>query len=555
VAINKYLTLTIFVFTLLCAINGDAQWSTDPSNNLIVGYGLLPELCSDSAGGCYITYEQGTTYPRHLILERLNRYGYKPWGTGKRISGLLPEQAFAKITEDGRNGVIISYLDVEVTGTPHLPVITSRLRVQRIDSSGNLLWGINGVRLSLTETNPGDQEIVSDGQGGCIVAWVDTLGDLRINRINSEGVRSWGDSGKYVWNSPARPPMVADGQGGCYIIYGIGRLQHFRQDGNLYWQPQGVLIPTGARTMRMDQDNVCMLGGRYIGYNGQAIFSINFQKVDSSGSLLWDSLGVILDTLNTNNNPIYDFSTQSGYSTIAWRQNLSSVWDLCTQIVRSDGSTVFAYGGQTVSKISSDKGIVGVLSSNSLTSIFVWSDQRTPGGIYAQKLDTTNKQLWDTNDVVVNIPMFGDMYTTTNCAEGVIGVGFHQYDFSIRALELSSNGKLGEVITGISNECNIEIPKSFTLFQNYPNPFNPTTHIKFDLKDNSFVKLTVYDILGREVKILVNEYRPAGSYDVEFSVRDGSASGGNASKLPSGIYFYKIQAGIFVDVKKMLLIR
>jgi hypothetical protein len=81
---------------------------------LIVGYGLNPEIASDSAGGCYITYEQNTTYPRRLILERLDRYSYKPWGSGKRIVGLLREQRFAKITEDGQSGVIISYLDVEI---------------------------------------------------------------------------------------------------------------------------------------------------------------------------------------------------------------------------------------------------------------------------------------------------------------------------------------------------------------------------------------------------------------------------------------------------------
>jgi M6 family metalloprotease-like protein len=89
------------------------------------------------------------------------------------------------------------------------------------------------------------------------------------------------------------------------------------------------------------------------------------------------------------------------------------------------------------------------------------------------------------------------------------------------------------------------MPSSQSVYQNYPNPFNPTTKIKFDLKDNGFVKLTVYDLLSREVKILVNEYRPAGNYDVEF----------NASKLPSGIYFYKLQTNSFVDVKKMLLVK
>jgi hypothetical protein len=107
-----------------------------------------------------------------------------------------------------------------------------------------------------------------------------------------------------------------------------------------------------------------------------------------------------------------------------------------------------------------------------------------------------------------------------------------------------SRRPLPETITGVKDKGE-QNPSTFCLNQNYPNPFNPTTHIKFDLKNNGFVKLTVYDILGREVKILVNEYRRTGKYEVEW----------NAESFPSGIYFYKIQAGMFVDVKKMLLIR
>jgi len=62
----------VLVLVLLKPLVIYAQWSTDPSNNLIVGYGLLPELCSDSSGGCYITYEQSTTYPKHLIFNKLS---------------------------------------------------------------------------------------------------------------------------------------------------------------------------------------------------------------------------------------------------------------------------------------------------------------------------------------------------------------------------------------------------------------------------------------------------------------------------------------------------
>jgi hypothetical protein len=69
------------------------------------------------------------------------------------------------------------------------------------------------------------------------------------------------------------------------------------------------------------------------------------------------------------------------------------------------------------------------------------------------------------------------------------------------------------------------------------------------------VNLKVYDLLGREIATLVNEEKPAGEYEVEFSAKGGSASGGNAYNLPSGIYFYQLRAGDFVEAKKMILLK
>lgn len=90
-----------------------------------------------------------------------------------------------------------------------------------------------------------------------------------------------------------------------------------------------------------------------------------------------------------------------------------------------------------------------------------------------------------------------------------------------------------------------EVPNKFSLSQNYPNPFNPVTDIKFDIAKSSFVKLTVMNILGQEVDALVNENLAAGSYKFDW----------NASALPSGIYFYKLEAEGFVETKKMMLIK
>lgn len=95
------------------------------------------------------------------------------------------------------------------------------------------------------------------------------------------------------------------------------------------------------------------------------------------------------------------------------------------------------------------------------------------------------------------------------------------------------------------NEINAQTPNEFRLEQNYPNPFNPSTRIQYQLSNSSQVSLKVYDVLGNERATLLNEHKPAGSYEVDF----------NAQELSSGIYFYKMQSGSFIETKKMILIR
>jgi hypothetical protein len=99
------------------------------------------------------------------------------------------------------------------------------------------------------------------------------------------------------------------------------------------------------------------------------------------------------------------------------------------------------------------------------------------------------------------------------------------------------------------------VPATYSLAQNYPNPFNPSTTTKFELPKSSDVKLSVCDLPGREVSVLVSERRDAGVQEVKFSAKGGSASGGNAEGLASGVHFYRLSAGSYVKTKKLLLVR
>lgn len=90
-----------------------------------------------------------------------------------------------------------------------------------------------------------------------------------------------------------------------------------------------------------------------------------------------------------------------------------------------------------------------------------------------------------------------------------------------------------------------EIPYQYTLMQNYPNPFNPSTTIRFALPAADEVRMVAYDLLGREVAILIDEHKAAGYHDVVF----------DAQRLSSGVYIYQIRAGEFMDTKRLILIK
>ncbi len=259
-----------------------------------------------------------------------------------------------------------------------------------------------------------------------------------------------------------------------------------------------------------------------------------------------------------------------------------SGYDLAILKYSSAGSELWAYRYEQAS-IDKAKDIITDASGN----VYFCGSTGSTG--FVAKLNSSGTLEWNKiitgtggNEIVnsLSIDSPGDVYLSGKVAAGTYfdvlaekinpagatqwrathnGSG-NQNDFG-NSVGMDASGNIfvtgGSNVSGSNNFCTIkytpgtiginpvfnEIPNEFSLSQNYPNPFNPTTNIEFNVLKSSFVKLIIFDITGREVETLVSKQMAEGVYNVDW----------NASKYPSGVYFYRITAGNFTDTKKMIL--
>ena len=191
--------------------------------------------------------------------------------------------------------------------------------------------------------------------------------------------------------------------------------------------------------------------------------------------------------------------------------DMCSTW---TQISIVSGHVCLSYS------IGLEEGIL--VSTDSLGSLFLFSDEGDSLGS-------------------VNAPSWSDILALTLDNTGYL------YASTATSMMLASGGlwrrPLAEIITSVENETTQ--PINLLLSQNYPNPFNPSTKIKYSVPQSSQVQIKVFDVLGNEVETLVNVEKPIGTYELTWY----------ATNLPSGVYFYQLKAGSFVETKKMILLK
>jgi hypothetical protein len=542
-----------------------SQWSTDPAVNSAISIATStqfdPKIVSDGSGGAIITWKDYRSLSNYdIYAQRINSSGVVQWtANGVAISTETSHQQSPTIVSDGSGGVIIAWEDFRGGEWD--------IYAQKINSSGVVQWTADGVAISTVGSHQRNPTIASDNSGGAIITWNDSRSgmnyDVYAQRINSSGVVQWTANGVAISTASddqSTPTIISDGSGGAIITWRDYRngstnsdiyAQKINSSGVVQWTANGVAISTAIYNQHTPIIVSGDSGGAIItweDYRSGTYYDIYAQKINASGVVQWDTNSVAISTVDDDQLKPSIVSDGSGGAIITWYDHRTgSEYDIYAQKVNASGAVQWTADGIVISTAISNQINPTIISDGSGGAIITWQDVRNGANndIYAQKINASGSLQWIADGVAISTAADDQSAPTivSNGSGGAIVTWHDQRDgvsYDIYAQYISGVGTLPveEVEVG-------SVPLQFSLKQNYPNPFNPVTTIHYQLPVNSQVTLKVFDVLGREVATLVNEDKKAGSYEVEI---DGS-------KFTSGMYFYRLQTGNFVEIKKLLLIK
>ena len=575
----------LFMLILAVTFSTHAQWSNDPTINspicLASSYQDRPQIVSDGTGGSIITWVDNRNPPLNsngdIYAQRIGADGIVEWTTdGVGVCNNLITQNNPQIISDGSGGAIIVWEDLRNN-------FVHDIYAQRINSSGVVQWTANGIPVC---TAGGDQRlpmITTDGAGGAIITWYDEraglISDIYAQRVNSNGIVQWTNNGVPLCPASTNqrdPKIIADGSGGAIIMWIDNRTninendvyaQRITASGTLKWSTSGLAVCALYRRQQIASIVPDWNGGAIIAWTDDRdtisiprTSDIYIQRVDSSGNRLWTSDGVPISIGPGNQKAPEVFSYFDGSAIIAWddTRNGNSNRDIYAQRVAASGSIMWLTNGIPICNAVNDQDWQRIVSDGSGGAIISWEDERAGGinrHVYAQRVNATGDVQWISNGAAISNATGYKSFTE------LLPIGSGNVVFTwgdersgsdnrnIFAQQLNASGQLG-VVTNVENDQ--QSVSDFFLYQNYPNPFNPSTTIKYTIPnvtlsgvEGSRVQLKVYDILGNEVATLVDEFKPAGSYEVNFDARG----------LSSGVYIYKLNSGSLTEINKMVLMK
>ncbi len=469
----------------------------------------------DNSGNIYIGGYTMSVNGRDMIVIKYNNNGIMQWEQEYNGSGNSADEAYA-ITVDGLGNPI-------VTGYSYDLVLGAQMTLIKYNPQGNMQWielynaeiG-SGADVAYAITIDGANDIYITGYSELTIGDASNGKDMVTVKVNKNGVRKWVKAYDAANLEDEAYSIAVDDYDNVFITgYTTGAngkdytTIKYDKNGNQKWlqnynnsnansddipaklivDQHGDVVVTGSSKSSNAPNKEDYLTIKYSNYNGSQEFVSRYNDASNNSDKAF--------SITTENGNYYVAGSSRSFS-------YTNSEDIVVIEYKDDGRLLKKYKvsnpGPDVAKDIKVDDNRNIMIAGSLNGSV--SDDMGAGRFYDNGDNNSSSEF-----VIVNVTHTYDMPTLTNLES--------------------------------------EVPARFNLYQNYPNPFNPSTVIKFDVSSASQVKVAIFDALGREISVPVNDYLEAGSYEVSL----------NMSSFSTGVYFYKMISGSFTDIRKMILVK
>jgi hypothetical protein len=538
---------------------GMVYWT--PNGVLMSENSGVAGLVNDKAGGALAF----GVYAESIIVIKIDRDGNLLWGLhGRAAASYVGYQGPLVGVSDSCGGAIAIWCK-------NLP---QKLFCQLVDSLGNRKWGIDAQCVTLSDSAQWWPVICSDGAKGVITAWQENRDrthswDIYAQRIDSSGVRQWGDYGIAVCNadsSQESPKITCDNSGNSTVAWADMRnnnavynvySQRLTISGSPVWQVNGITIcdtsnsqvPTNI-DMVTDTTIIVVWNDQRHGFANRDVYA---QDIKINGLTQWIPQGIpICDTLNRQSSGQLVPDGQGG-AIFCWVDERNGNRSIFAQRVNNFGLKLWGNQGNPICTADSCTSPCIVTDGES-GAIICWQDRRVGNyDIYAQHVDSLGNILWDTNGMPVCTAVNNQQAPEMIASDS--GIAIITWDDYRSGSARGYAQKVGDVIIAIKEQLQDTGYRMQDIrLEIYPNPFTRLATISFGIEHSAKgIELKIYDISGRMVRNFTDNLELCVLNHVTNVIWDGKDE--NNKKLPSGVYFCALKAGDYSKTKKIVFLK
>lgn len=406
------LMLSGFIFIYAAYSFSQIQWTEDGNAfGTATGSQIQLHSISDENGGTFLVWRDASSLDYDILAQWIDHSGTQRWGDdGAFVCNMAGDQVFPNLCSDGSGGIIVTWWDESGS--------EGNIYAQRLDSNGDTQWSTTTAPQAICTADGNQQlpQIVSDGQNGAIITWIDdrnSTSGLYAQRINQSGVVQWAINGIPIATNAQSHELISDGTGGVYVVYKDSYFdiyaQRINSSGTLQWNAGGVAVVTEEHNQLSPKPVLTSDNQLIVTWHDErtSYYNIYAQKITDDGSAAWTTNGIAITNEPELQSNAIICSDEDGGAIIAWWDQREGDYDIYAQRILSDGSEAWQQSGVPVAEIYGDQFSPLAVSDGAGGAFFSWLDTRKGEigdiDIYAQHLNAEGESMWDVNGLPISL--------------------------------------------------------------------------------------------------------------------------------------------------------